>query len=157
MPLFLRVLDGLFSPSGGPIKISYTNYAIAFNSWMAKAFDEVGIEEFKRFRDRQAPSDQYTPCQLDASKQSQSSSQTFCLNEALFGSRTNLKVYPNNLAKRTLFSSNKTATDVQVNSTGMAYTLSADKLSSQQVSSRVLSSSWCQGFVMLQHPRASES
>jgi choline dehydrogenase len=46
--------------------------------------------------------------------QTRASSQTTYLDAALASGRTNLKIYTHSLAKRVLFSSNKTATGVEV-------------------------------------------
>lgn len=122
----LPVSGEAFSPSGGPLKVSYTNYAIPFDSWMQKAFNEIGLSEIQDFVSGNLIGHQYTSHQTEADEQTRSSSESSFLREALDSSRTNLQIYPNTLAKRILFSSDKTATGVEVNTAGTSYTISAN-------------------------------
>jgi choline dehydrogenase len=43
------VSNDAYSSSGGPLQVSYNNYAIPFDSWMKKAFNEVGLHEILDF------------------------------------------------------------------------------------------------------------
>lgn len=121
------VSEDAYSSSGGPLEVSYSNYAIPFDSWTAKAFKEVGLPEIQDFVSGRLIGAQYTPYKLDPSDETRSSSKTSYLDSALSSNHTNLLVYPNTLAKRIIFSSNKTATGVELSTAGRTYTISAKR------------------------------
>jgi choline dehydrogenase len=116
-----------YSSSGGPLQVSYNNYAIPFDSWMKKAFNEVGLHEIQDFVSGQLIGHQYTSQEIDPLDETWSSSETSYLHEALTSSNNNFQVYPNTLAKRIIFSSNNTATGVQVETAGKTYAIAANR------------------------------
>lgn len=115
-----------FSASGGPLKVSYPNFANAFSSWAKLALKELGFKERVGFMSGSLLGFQYTAQSLDRDSQSRSSSETSFLRTAL-QSTTNLNVYKSTLATRILFNTNKHATGILVNTAGVEYILSANK------------------------------
>jgi choline dehydrogenase len=104
--------------SGGPLQVSFPNWASPLSSWAQLAFRELGIADVHSLIEGQLIGSQYSPLTLDPSDQTRSSSQTSFLNRA-FGERSqattsNLKVYTHTLAKKILFNTNKTAVGVEV-------------------------------------------
>lgn len=102
-----------FSSSGGPLQVSYTNYAGPFSSYMEGAFNEIGIETTQDFNSGNLLGTQYASSTIDPKNEKRSSSQTSFL-EAAQG-RSNLKVYQLTLAKKILFDSSKRVTGVKIN------------------------------------------
>lgn len=115
-----------YSNSGGPVRVSYPNYANAFSSWAKLALQELGLKERTDFMSGDLLGYQYTAQTLDRDSQSRSSSETSFLRAAL-ESTTNLIVYKSTLAKKILFDSEKRGKGVMVNTAGVEYTLSATK------------------------------
>ena len=117
-----------FSPSGGPLHVSFPTHANAWSSWALLALISLG---FKRVPDLVSGS------LLGAANFMQtveppaairSSSESSYLRKAL--AETSLQVYKNTLAQQVLFnteSGKSYATGVAVNTSGVLYTLSARK------------------------------
>lgn len=116
-----------FSSSGGPLDVSYANYAQPFSTYMEPALNEIGIGQAQDFNSGTLMGAQYCSSTIQPASQQRESSQTSFLTAAL--GRTNLKVYQLTLAKKIVFDSNKTATGVVVTSDGgiTTYTLKANK------------------------------
>jgi choline dehydrogenase len=123
----LAVSNDAYGSSGGPLQVSYNNYAIPFDSWMKKAFNEIGLPEIQDFVSGKLIGHQYTSQEIDPLDETRSSSETSYLHETLTSSSNNFQVYPNTLTKRIIFSSNNTATDVQVEAAGKTYTIAANR------------------------------
>lgn len=102
-----------YSPSGGPLQVSHPNFAQVFASFVNGAMRESGIPEQQDFSSGSLLGSQYAPLTIAYPEEERSSSESSYLRTALSSSRTNLKVYPGTLAKRVLFSTNKTATGVE--------------------------------------------
>lgn len=114
-----------FDANGGPLQVSYANYAGPFSSWMEGSFKEIGIPSTEDFNSGSLMGAQYCSSTIDPSKQMRDSSQTSFLDFA--GKRANLQVYALTLAKKILFDANKKATGVVVSTAGIPYTLKARK------------------------------
>ncbi|KAF9047974.1 hypothetical protein BDP27DRAFT_1517378, partial [Rhodocollybia butyracea] len=107
-----------FERSGGPLQVSYPNYAQPFSSYAEKGFNEIGIPSTEDFQSGTLMGAQYCPATIDPKQEARASSQETFLS-AYSAHRTNLKVFQLTMAKKILFNSHKTATGVQVNITGL--------------------------------------
>ncbi|KAI4753810.1 alcohol oxidase [Aureobasidium sp. EXF-12344] len=116
-----------FSPSGGPLRVTYCNFALPFSSWAQKAFQYLGFANITSFSNGQLLGSQYAPQALNPISNERETSATSYLNAALNSDRTNLRVYTHSLALQVLFSENKTATGVLVRSGRLNYVLTARK------------------------------
>lgn len=116
-----------FSATGGPLQVSYPNYAQPFSSWMELGLHAIGIEEIQDFNSGELFGSQYCSTTIRPSDETRSSSEASFLQSAITSGLTNLKVYPTTMAQRILFSSNKTAVGVEVQSLGVTYTINATK------------------------------
>ncbi|KZL64076.1 gmc oxidoreductase [Colletotrichum incanum] len=116
-----------FSPAGGPLDVSYANYAQPFSTYLEPSLNEIGIPQVQDFNSGDLMGAQYCASTIQPDSQKRESSQTSFLNEAI--GRKNLKVYQLSLAKKILFDNNKRATGVVVSSNlGLTtYTLRARK------------------------------
>lgn len=115
---------GAFSASGGPLQVSYANYAGPFSSYIEGALNEIGIPDTTDFNSGSLMGAQYCSSTIRPDKEVRDSSQTSFLNAA--SGRSNLKVYTGTTAKRIIFDSNKKATGVEVATLGFAnYKLNA--------------------------------
>ncbi|KAF6804273.1 versicolorin b synthase [Colletotrichum sojae] len=116
-----------FSPSGGPLRVSYANYAQPFSTYLEPSLNEIGIPPAQDFNSGELMGAQYCSDTIQPDSQKRDSSQTSFLIEAI--GRKNLKVYQLTLAKKILFDSNKKATGVVVTSNAgiSTYTLKANK------------------------------
>ncbi|KAH7139126.1 hypothetical protein B0J11DRAFT_424154 [Dendryphion nanum] len=115
-----RYRASAFTASGGPLQVSYANYAGPFSSFMEGGLNTIGIPQTPDFNSGDLLGAQYCSSTINPDNQKRDSSQTSFLNAA--STRSNLKVYSITLAKKILFDGNKRATGVKI-STGV--TLSA--------------------------------
>jgi choline dehydrogenase len=113
--------------TGGPLRVSYCNFALPFSSWAQKAFQYLGFPNITTFSNGQLLGSQYAPQALNPISNERETSATSYLNAALNSNRTNLKVYTHALALQVLFSENKTATGVSIRSGRLDYVLTARK------------------------------
>ncbi|EME81572.1 uncharacterized protein MYCFIDRAFT_138304 [Pseudocercospora fijiensis CIRAD86] len=112
--------------AGGPLRVSYANYASTFSSWIELALNAIGIGQALDFNSGSLMGAQYCSSTIQPDNQNRDSSQTSFLDAA--SGRSNLKVYSVTKAKKILFDSNKKATGVSVVSAGLApYTITAKK------------------------------
>ena len=109
----------------GPLSTTFTNYANAFSSWVQKGFKEIGILPRKGFTSGELFGSAYVVATVEPITQTRESSETAFLQPAL--AKSNLIVYTQTLAKKVLFSGNKTATGVEVHTAGLTYQLQAKK------------------------------
>lgn len=137
-----------YSPTGGPGKVSYANYAQTFSSYMEGGLNSIGLPKQVGFEDGVLAGTAY--CELgtrelasclgrvlmiitgastiDPVNENRASSQETFLAAAMAEGRTNLQVYQLTMAKKILFDSNKKATGVQVAAAGaLPFVLSASK------------------------------
>ncbi|TKA25745.1 hypothetical protein B0A50_05842 [Salinomyces thailandicus] len=103
-----------FSPEGGPLQVSYPNFAQIFSSWIDLGMREAGVPEQQDFSSGELLGRQYAPVTVSYPDEERSSSESSYLQTALRSGRENLKVYTHTLAKRVLFNGNKTATGVEL-------------------------------------------
>ncbi len=120
-----------FNATGGPLQVSYPNFAQVFASYIDGAMRESGIPEQQGFSSGSLLGRQHAPLTISYPEQERSSSEVSYLRAALRSGRDNLKVHTHTLAKRVLFDDGKTATGVQVESSAYGnanvYTLTARK------------------------------
>ena len=114
-----------FSPNGGPLQVSYPNYANAISSWLGGALTELGLKQVNGFANGVLLGWQYVGTTIDPTASTRSSSETSFLRQAI-QKTTNLAMYKSTTVKRVLFSGNKTAIGVEVNSGGTNYQIFAN-------------------------------
>ncbi|GAB1318072.1 GMC oxidoreductase [Madurella fahalii] len=121
-------VDSAFSTQGGPLQVSYANYAQPFSTWLEPALNEIGVPHTDDFNSGTLMGAQYCASTIRPEDQTRDSSQTSFLNDAR--GRQNLKVYINTLATMIFFDDDKRATGVRVESRPLGliqYTLHARK------------------------------
>ena len=121
-----------FEPSGGPLKVSFSNYADAFGTWAQKAFIAVGMQLIPGGLNAGVLNGSaYSTLTVDPRNGYRSSSESSFLQAALQNGTAPM-IYKNSLARRILFNGT-TATGVLVTTAGpygipeINYTLTARK------------------------------
>lgn len=114
-----------FGKGGGPLSVTFSNYAQAFASWVQKGLTEIGVKPIKGFTSGTLFGSSYVLETINAKNQERESSETAFLQPAL--KRRNLIVFQHSLAKKILFDENRSATGVSVDTAGKKYVLSAKK------------------------------
>lgn len=113
-----------FQSNGGPLQVSYANYAQPFSSWMDLGMNAIGIKNTQDFNLGSLMGAQYCSSTIDPSTEFRSSSQSSYLDTI---KPSTLTTYTDTLAKKIVFD-DKTATGVQVKGAlGNTVTLSATK------------------------------
>ncbi|KAE9383461.1 glucose-methanol-choline oxidoreductase [Gymnopus androsaceus JB14] len=102
--------DSAFSSSGGPLQVSYPNYAQP--CYMQDGLNEIGINETEDFNSGSLLGAQYISATIDPNGEFRASSQETFLTAA--ANRTNLKVFQLTMAKKILFDSQYNATCKEV-------------------------------------------
>lgn len=97
---------------GGPLQVSYPNYASSFSTYVLPAFSEIGIPTAPDFNSGDLLGAQYAAVTIDPYDATRSSSQTSFLRQAQ--NRSNLNVFDLTMAKKVIFDDNKRATGVEV-------------------------------------------
>jgi choline dehydrogenase len=110
---------------GGPLSVSYANYAGPFSSWIQGSLNEIGIPSTDDFNSGSLMGAQYCSSTIDPVSQSRESSETSFLNAAK--GRKNLKVYTGTRAKKILFDARLQATGVTVQGSTTPYNISAKR------------------------------
>lgn len=110
---------------GGPLQVSWPNWANPIGSWAQKALATAGMPAIAGFNSGMLIGSTWMSETLNPVDQHRSSSQTSFLDEAI--QNTPIVVYTQTLGKRVLFNSNKTATGVSVETGGKSYSVSARK------------------------------
>ncbi|KAF9065953.1 hypothetical protein BDP27DRAFT_1297890 [Rhodocollybia butyracea] len=105
-----------FIPTGGPLQVSFPDYAQPFSSYLPSGFDEIGISPAVDFSSGTLKGAQYCPMTIDPDGSFRASSQETYLTASM--NCTNLKVFDLTMAKKILFDTRKNAIGVQVNVTG---------------------------------------
>ncbi|KAL4864904.1 hypothetical protein BDV12DRAFT_200623 [Aspergillus spectabilis] len=99
-----------FNPGGGPLEVSYANFAMPFSTWMEQGMQGIGMREAPDFSSGELFGYQYCTSTIRPQDQSRSTSESSFLQD-----RTpNLRVYTKTLAKRILFDDQKNAIGVEV-------------------------------------------
>lgn len=120
-----QVDTSFFSKCGGPLKVSYSNFATSFASWVVKGLRSIGLEDVQGFVAGRILGYSYTIWSLDRQQQTRSSSETSFLRYAL-AKTTNLNVHVSTLAKRIVFNGTA-AQGVVVNAGGADFLLTAKR------------------------------
>lgn len=106
-----------FSSTGGPLKVSFSNYVDPFGTWAQQAFIKANMSEIDGLDSGELLGSAYATLTIDPSnawrETSESSFLTYALNAGL-----PLTVYKSSLAQKIIFDSNKTATGIQVSAAG---------------------------------------
>lgn len=114
-----------FDSDGGPLQVSYANYAEPFSSWMSLGMEAIGIDQVEDFNLGEIMGAQYCASTIDPSNELRSSSEESFLSKIRPKS---LSTYINTLAKKVVFDEKKKATGVQVKGLlGNTVTLSASE------------------------------
>ena len=114
-----------FSQSGGPLQLSYVNYFQPFSQYIERAFTALGLREIPGFNSGQLIGWSEFTVTRDPKTATRSSSESSFLQQAI--KTSTIQVYHQTMAKRILFSANKTAIGVTVDTANVPYTLSARK------------------------------
>ncbi|KAE8411406.1 hypothetical protein BDV36DRAFT_305902 [Aspergillus pseudocaelatus] len=109
----------VFSPSGGPLKISFSNEVDQFGTYARKAFVGLGMDQIDGFNSGKLLGSAYATSTIDPRNAHRSSSESSFLQAAL-NDGADLVLYKNTLGQKILFDSNNVATGVQV-STGATF------------------------------------
>lgn len=94
-----------FGNGGGPISVTFSNYAQALASWVQKGLAEIGIKPIKGFTSGELFGSSYVLETIRAKTQIRESSETGFLQPAL--KRGNLIVFQQSLAKKIILSAKK--------------------------------------------------
>ena len=116
-----------FSSTGGPLHVSYPNYAAPFSSWMERGMRAIGIADVQDFNSGTLLGSQYPSVTIRPSDETRSSAESSFIQTALKEGNPNLNIYTETMAQRVLFDGDKTATGVEVRSTGLTYRIHAAK------------------------------
>ncbi|GAB7355471.1 hypothetical protein MBLNU459_g5970t3 [Dothideomycetes sp. NU459] len=119
--------DTAYSVDGGPLHVSFPNWATPFASWGQLALREIGVLDIPDFSSGELLGSQYCPLTVRPDDETRSTSQASYLQHSLADSEARLQVYIHSLAKNILFDANKTAKGVLVESYGSTYTLNASR------------------------------
>ncbi|RHZ46918.1 GMC family oxidoreductase [Aspergillus thermomutatus] len=95
--------------NGGPVQVSYPNYAMPFSTWMKLGVNAMGIEETKDFNSGTLMGSQYCSSTIQPLNQTRSSSDAFLSIDPL-----PLTVYDNTVAQKVVLDANKRATGVEI-------------------------------------------
>lgn len=101
-----------FSPSGGPLHVSYSNYYQPLSPGLIRGLQAIGLENIPGLNSGNLIGYAHGTTTIDPHSETRSSSETSFLQEALI--KTTLQVYQNTLARNIIFGANKTATGVNV-------------------------------------------
>ncbi|KAJ5360216.1 Glucose-methanol-choline oxidoreductase [Penicillium concentricum] len=113
-----------YDPNGGPLQVSYANFAQPFSSWMKLGMKAIGIDQVEDFNLGTIMGAQYCASTINPSNELRSSSEESFLSKVTPDSLT---TYENTLAKKVVFDGKK-ATGVQVKGPlGNTITLSASE------------------------------
>ena len=114
-----------FSPQGGPLQVSFTNYQQPVSPFLAKGMKAISIKEQDGFNSRILNRYATTTVTVDPKSEIRSSSEESFLQTALM--KTAMKVYQHTVTEKILFDTTKRAKGVSVVTDGETYTLSAGK------------------------------
>jgi choline dehydrogenase-like flavoprotein len=116
---------GAYDSQGGPLQVSFANFAMPFSSWMSLGMEAIGIKKAQDFNTGTLMGAQYCTSTIDPANELRSSSEESFLSK--IKPRT-LTTYSSTLAKKIVFDENKKATGVQVKGLlGNTVTIKASK------------------------------
>lgn len=120
---------GAFDSAGGPLEVSYGNYQGPYGSYFDEAMERVGLPRREGLNSGKLLGYATITAAIDPETATRSSSETSFLQ--LAARNTNIKIYPQTLAKRIIFDGQKRATGVEVQTNSLTnsftYHLSAAK------------------------------
>ena len=117
--------EGFDTKNGGPLQVSYANYAQPFSSWMKLGMEAIGIKEADDFNLGSLMGAQYCSSTIDPSSELRSSSQESFLTKITVPSLT---TFTDTLAKKVVINDDLKATGVVVKGAfGNDVTLSASE------------------------------
>ncbi|KAF1985208.1 GMC oxidoreductase [Aulographum hederae CBS 113979] len=114
-----------YESSGGPLHVTFPNYASPIASYGKYAFNTIGMNETAGFSSGELDGYNYMPFSIDPATQLRSSAETSFLATAF--ESTGLMMYHSTRAEKILFDESKRAVGVEVNTGGLSYSLSARK------------------------------
>lgn len=112
-----------YNPQGGPLHASYSNFAMAFSSWVRLAMNAIGVQDRDEFNLGSLLGAQYCTSTIRPRDQKRSSSESSFLETK----PPLLTMYTYVLAKRILFNSQKHVTGILAKGKLGEFTLYADK------------------------------
>lgn len=120
-----------FSPSGGPLQVSYPNFASPAAALLSRGLEAIGLVELPGMSSGNLLGWTWVTHTIDPTTQTRSTSESAFLREAL-QSEGNLVTYQNTMAKKVLFDGDKRAVGVTVDagsigSGSITYTINATK------------------------------
>jgi choline dehydrogenase len=110
-----------FSPTGGPLQVTYANYAGPFSSWMELGMNAIGIPTVQDFNSGSLLGTQYCASTIRKEMKRESSETSFLYDSQ---ARSNLQIYTLTRAHKIIFNENKEATGVDI---GLGIVLKANK------------------------------
>ena len=122
----VRYDPSVFSSTGGPLRVSYSNWVDVAMTWFQRAFTSIGlpISDTGFNSGSLTGNAAWIPSTIDPTLGERSSSQTSFLEEAI--QNTNIIVYTQAQASKILFK-DKTVNGVSVTTQGVDYTISANR------------------------------
>ena len=114
-----------FSPCGGPLQVSYSNFWQPFSNAIGKGLSKLGLSSIAGLNSGELLGFSEFTITVDPKSATRSSSESSMLQTTLQNS--NAQFYQQTTAKQVLFNSNKTAYAVNVETAGRAYVVSARK------------------------------
>ncbi|KAL9087740.1 MAG: hypothetical protein Q9165_006507 [Trypethelium subeluteriae] len=120
-----------YSPTGGPLQVSWSNFANPAGSWLSKGLEAIGLQQIPGMVDGNLLGWTWAALTIEPEMQIRSTSESSFLQEAL-SANDNLLVYRSTLAKKILFDDNKKAMGVLVENAGLGtgsitYSINATK------------------------------
>ena len=110
----------------GPLSVTYGAYAWAFGTWGIKALAALGLPERQGFTSGGLIGSSHQLLTIDATEFTRDSSETSFLRK-LGLKNPNLTIYPNTLATRIVFDTEKIARSIEIDFGGRQYHLNATK------------------------------
>ena len=117
--------EAAFSPTGGPLQVSYSNFYQPISSFVQKAFNQLGLSNVPGLHSGKLIGYSEFTYTVDTKAATRSSSETSFLQQAL--ATSNLQVYQRTLAKSIQFDDQNTATGVELEVAGKGFALAAKK------------------------------
>ncbi|KAH8672149.1 hypothetical protein BGZ60DRAFT_527574 [Tricladium varicosporioides] len=115
----------MWSSEGGPLQVSYPNWANPISSWLGKGLTALGLKEMPGFVNGNIFGWTYTAFAMDPISQTRSSSEASYLRSAL--AETGIIVYKNTMAKKVLFNANKQAIGAIISTGGLSFQINATR------------------------------
>ncbi|RMY97455.1 hypothetical protein D0860_08645 [Hortaea werneckii] len=113
-----------YSADGGPLQVSYPNFAMPFGVYGVEAFKAAGLPQANGFSNGDLHGVDHNPFTIDPVSQLRSSSESTFLDQAI-NAELPLTVYPMTQAMRILFNNSTRATGIQAHSSGMDWKIHA--------------------------------